>query len=140
MNRIAACLLGLVLPAAWAETAPGPSGLPVSPEIIEKATCSGCGEIRSLRRIETPLRPAPRATERKDPSGFVASIPLGNAGGKPYVGSSTREERRREGAGVTYEIVVELDDGGLTVVLQNEANDLKQGDKVRVEDGKVRLK
>ena len=78
------------------------------------------------------------AEERKSTAGFVASVPLG--GGKPTVGSSSDVRSELKPPVVTYEIVVRLDDGSFRVVTQDDAEDLREGDKVRVDRGKVVLR
>jgi hypothetical protein len=139
MKRIIACLIAAIACGVSAQTAPDPSGAAPKSEILRKQTCSGCGEVRTVRRIERQPRASTPMSEMKEPSGLVATIPLGG-GGKPTLGSSTREEKRRDPPLVTYEIVVLLDDGGIRVVMQDESDELRPGDKVRIEDNKVMLR
>jgi hypothetical protein len=75
------------------------------------------------------------AQERKSTAGFGASIPLG--GGKPTVGSASEMRDALKPAVVTYEVVVRLDNGRFQVVTQDDAENLREGDKVRVDRGKV---
>ena len=140
MKRIIACLIAAIACDVSAQAAPDPSGAAPKSEILRKQPCSGCGEVRTVRRIERQTRASTPMSEMKEPSGLVASIPLGHGGGKPTLGSSTREEKRRDPPLVTYEIVVLLDDGGIRVVMQDESDELRPGDKVRVEDNKVMLR
>jgi hypothetical protein len=99
-------------------------------------TCPECGVVRSVKRIETNQRMTPE--ERKSTAGFVASIPLG--GGKPVVGSSTDVRNELKSSLVSYEVVVRLDDGRFQVVMQEDAEGLREGDKVKVDRGKVVLR
>ncbi len=134
MKRILASSIAALSFAAGAQAPSGPVGAPPRSEVLQ--TCPDCGEIRSIRRVEREQRPSSSLPEG-EPSGLVASIPFG--GGKPTVGSSTREERRREPPLVTYEVIVRLDDGRFRLVVQDEEPvGLKMGDRVRVEENKVR--
>ncbi|MBL0143111.1 MAG: hypothetical protein IPP91_13665 [Betaproteobacteria bacterium] len=114
--------------AAFAQTRP-PSVV-FKPEV---ASCPECGVVRSVKRIETD--PRPTAQERESTAGFVASIPLG--GGTPEVGSVTDVRREQKPPIVSYEVVVRLDDGRFQLVLQDGAEDLHEGDMVKIERGKV---
>ena len=135
MNRIlAACAIAFSF-CAVAQAPPAPPGVPLQSDVLRKKECADCGEIRSIRRVERQQRP-PNATP-ESPSGLVASIPLD--GSKPIVGSSTRADRRNEPPIVTYEVIVRLDDGRIRIIVQDEEPvDLKMGDRVRIEDNKVR--
>jgi hypothetical protein len=134
MKRMLASSLAALSCAAVAQAPPGPAGAPPGAQVLP--ACSDCGEVRSIRRVERESR-TPNALPEPAPSGLVASIPLG--GGKTTVGSSTREERRRDPPLVTYEVIVRLDDGRVRIVVQDEEPvGLKRGDRVRVEDNKVR--
>ena len=135
MNRILACCISAFWCCAVAQSPPSTPGLPAQSDVLRKQPCPDCGEIRSIRRIERQQRP-PNATP-ESPSGLVASIPLD--GSKPTVGSSTRVDRKREPPLVTYEVIVMLDDGRLRILVQDEEPEGFQiGDRVRIEDNKVR--
>jgi hypothetical protein len=135
MNRspFAALVLALLSTGSAAQVTP-PS------VVIQKeqaaATCAECGVIRSVKRIESNQRLTPE--ERKSTAGYVASVPLD--GGKPVVGSATDVRRELKPATVRHEIVVRLDDGRFQVVMQDDAENLREGDKVRVDRGKVVLR
>jgi hypothetical protein len=139
MKRFIAALAAGIAASATAQT-PAPADAPVKSEVLRNQTCAECGEIRSVRRVEREARPstAVQERERREPSGLVATIPLD--GSKPRVGSSTREEKRREPPLVTYEIIVRMDDGRVRIVSQDEGEDLHLGDRVRVEENKVKLR
>jgi len=124
MSRLALLAFAALAAAAQAQT-------PVSPAA---ARCPDCGEIRSIKRVESGAKAA-EAEERKGPSGFVANIPFD--GRKPKVGSSTELSREQRPATVTYEVVVRLEDGRLRLVLQDDVGGLREGDKVKVEQGRV---
>ncbi|MGZ5037275.1 MAG: hypothetical protein ACXWGT_10955 [Usitatibacter sp.] len=134
MKRILASSFAAFSFAAAAQAPSAHAGAPPRSDVFR--TCPDCGEIRSIRRIEREQRPS-NVQPDNAPSGLVASIPFG--GGKPTVGSSTREERRREPPIVTYEVIVQLEDGRARIIVQDEEPvGLKIGDRVRVEDNKVR--
>jgi hypothetical protein len=100
------------------------------------ATCPECGVVRSVKRKEStsPIT----AEERKSTAGFVASVPLG--GGKPTMGSSSGVRNDLKPPVVTYEIVVRLDNGNFQVVTQADADNLREGDKVRIDRGRAVLR
>ena len=100
------------------------------------ASCAECGVVRSVKRVEAVPRPA--ASDSKGTPGYVASIPLG--GGKPSIGSSTDVRREQNPPAVSFEIVVRLDDGRYQLVRQDDPGGLREGDKVRIERGKVVLR
>jgi outer membrane lipoprotein SlyB len=131
-------LSALLLAASIATAATGQTP-PQAPSSVLKpkaATCAECGVVRSVKRIEAATRPT--AQERESTAGFVASVPLG--GGKSSVGSVTDVRREATPPVVSYEIVVRLDDGRFQVVTQADAGSLREGDKVRIDRGKVVLR
>jgi hypothetical protein len=137
MNRILACCITAISCCAAAQSPPAAPAVPVQSDVLRKQACADCGEIRSIRRIEREQRPQNAVPE--SPSGLVATIPLGPGGGKPTVGSSTRADRLRDPPLVTYEVIVKLDDGRFRVLIQDdEPEGLQMGDRVRIEDNKVR--
>lgn len=112
--------------------------LPVLPAAAQSptATCPGCGVVTSVKRLTIDARAT--EAERKSPAGFVANIPLG--GGQASAGSVTEVRREVKPPVVRYEIVVKLDDGRFQVVTQDEADNLRVGDKVRIDRGKVSVR
>ena len=135
MNRILASCISAFSLCAAAQAPPAPPGVPLQSDVLRKKECADCGEVRSIRRVEREQRPSANAPE--SPSGLVASIPLD--GSKPIVGSSTRADRRREPPLVTYEVIVRLDDGRIRILTQDEEPEgIQMGDRVRIEDNKVR--
>jgi hypothetical protein len=135
MNRILACCIIAFSFGAAAQAPPAPPSSPPQSDVMRKKTCAECGEVRSVRRIQRDQKPSANAPDA--PSGLVASIPFG--GGKPTVGSSTRVDRIREPPLVTYEVIVRMDDGRIRIIVQDdEPVDVKMGDRVEIEDNKVR--
>lgn len=133
MKRLLACLI-LLAPAAWAQTPPAAPPKPV--DIKAQPTCPDCGVIRSVRRVETNVKQAP--VDSTKPSGLVATIPLKGKGAQ--VGSSTDIGREHQSTAVTWEVVVRLDNGSFRLVMQPDAEGLREGDKVRIDEGKVVLR
>ena len=110
--------------------------VPATADAPAAASCPECGVVRSVKRKEStsPIT----ADERKSTAGFVASVPLG--GGKPTVGSSSDVRSELKPPVVTFEIVVRLDNGNFQVVTQSDAENLREGDKVRIDRGRVVLR
>ncbi len=135
MNRFLAVAIvpALLATGASAQTPPPASAAPGS---TVTASCEGCGVVRSVKRIEK-IQPL-TAQERKSTAGLVASVPLG--GGKPSVGSVTDVRNEEKPPTVTWEVVVLLDNGRFQLVTQDDAGGLREGDKVRVDRGKVVLR
>ena len=126
----AAVLLAALATGAAAQGTPK---IPATLDAPAAMTCAECGVVRSVKRKEStsPIT----AEERKSTAGFVASVPFG--GGKPTVGSSSDVRSELKPPVVTWEIVVRLDNGNFQVVTQSDAEDLREGDKVRIDRGKV---
>ena len=137
MKRLLAIFFAFAAAAALAQNSPGPSGLTTrQDEIRPEATCAECGVVRSVKRVES--KPRITAQDREANQGLVANIPFD--GSKPTIGSSTKLAREEKPPIVNYEIVVRLDDGRFQIVMQEEIDGLHEGDKVRVDRGKVVLR
>jgi hypothetical protein len=131
-HLIAALALVLaLLPGAAAAQAKHPDS-PVFKD-AKPATCPGCGVVRSVKRVEAPQQITAR--ERESTAGFVAQVPLG--GDKPIAGSVADKRDELKPPLVTWEVVVRLDDGRLQLVRQDDASGLREGDKVRIDRGRV---
>jgi len=138
-----ALLATQAIPAALAEA---PAGS------VFRESCPTCGVVRSVKRMEIEQRAT--AAEREAAgavagsgpigatpgAGLVATMPMGTGGAGTSVGSTTELRRDAKPATVTYEIVVRLDDGRLQLVVQDDPDGLREGDKVRIEAGKVVLR
>jgi hypothetical protein len=123
--------------AALAQAPAQGAGAPAPRDsIMVNKSCDDCGVVRSIRKVETkqPLDSADRSAT----SGLVASIPLD--GSRVQIGSSTELRNEMKPPGVTWEIVVRLDDGRLRVVLQDDPGPLRADDKVKIVEGKVQLR
>ena len=126
MRIVLAVLLGLVTSAgAQMPSAPVPA----------QAKCGECGVVRSIKAISKEEKPTPQDSTK--PSGLVATIPFGKDAGPPQLGSSTKIGRDKVKVNTRWEVVVRLDDGRFQVVMLDEEPDLREGDKVRVDDGRI---
>lgn len=95
--------------------------------------CGECGVVRSVRPIVKEAPPLP--SDASKPSGFVASVPIG--GGKAQIGGSQNIGKEAVATTTTWEVVVRLDDGRFRVLmLEDEPAELREGDKVRIDQGK----
>jgi hypothetical protein len=131
MRTVLACLCIAAAPA-WAQA---PSlAVPSSMFTRPAEPCADCGVVRSVRTVVKESKPG-GASDVK-PSGLVASIPLGAGAGKPQVSSSTRIGRDAVHEDTTYEVVVQLEDGRFRV-LTSEEHEWQEGDRVRVEGGRL---
>jgi hypothetical protein len=137
LNAIAPALAALLaaLPASTATAQDKPPDSPVF-KGAAPAACAGCGVVRSVKRLEKS--PRITAQERESSAGFVAQVPIG--GDKPVVGSATDAREQLKPPAVSYEVVVRLDDGRLQLVVQDDAANLREGDRVRIDRGKVVLR
>jgi hypothetical protein len=137
LNAIAPAFAALLaaLPASTAIAQDKPPDSPVFKRSAP-ADCAGCGVVRSIKRLEKA--PGITAQERESSAGFVAQVPIG--GDKPVVGSATDAREQLKPPAVSYEVVVRLDDGRLQLVVQDDAASLREGDKVRIDRGKVVLR
>ncbi|APV48452.1 hypothetical protein BWI17_01385 [Betaproteobacteria bacterium GR16-43] len=95
--------------------------------------------VRTIRAIKKEERPT--AADNTKPSGLVATIPFGKGAGAPTLGSSTKEGGKDSVTVFTrWEVVVRLDDGRFRVVMLDEEPELREGDKVRIDEGRVVLR
>jgi len=133
MRSALTCLLLTVLPAAWAQVSPDPQAPPPPNTTVPKGGCADCGVIRTITAV-TKKEPVPPADQAK-PSGLVATVPLG--GGKVQVGSSTKLGRDVEPTSTRYEVIVRYDDGRYTMVMLDDRGEWAEGDKVRIDKGKL---
>lgn len=132
MNRtFFAVFVAAFLPALAAAQAPTPDS-PIF-KAAPAASCAECGVVRSVKRVERSQQIT--AQERESTAGFVAQVPIG--GDKPVVGSAADTRGQLKPPVVSYEVVVRLDDGRFQLVVQDDAADLREGDKVRIERGRV---
>jgi hypothetical protein len=125
MRNALTLLLMAALPT-FAQAQAGPATVPV------QKSCADCGVVRSVRLVTKEVRPTADAAK---PSGLVASIPL-KGSEPPRLGSSARLGKDQVSVIENWEVIVRLDDGRFRVVMLDEPTDLREGDKVRIEQGR----
>jgi hypothetical protein len=125
MKTILALLLCAALPA-FAQ-APMPAPAPA-----KKPACAECGVVTSVRAV---TKQAPERGADTKPSGLVATVPFG--GGKPQVGSSTKLGREASTDTMRWEVIIRLEDGRFRVMNVDEDPEVRLGDKVRIEEGRI---
>lgn len=111
--------------------------------------CERCGTIRSIReaRVQRPVA-VPKVFQN-DPIdhgpgsevrvGAVVYLPLGQGTDKPFVGGVGTPEMRERFSEMTYEVVVQLDDGGYTLVQRADGASFRVGERVRVQGTQLEL-
>ncbi len=111
--------------------------------------CERCGTIRSIReaRVQRPVN-VPKVFQN-DPMdqgpgstvivGAVVALPLGAGSERPFVGGVGTPEMRERFTETTYEVVVQLDDGGFTMVQRADGASYRVGDRVRVQGTQIEL-
>lgn len=127
MRAVVAVLLCAALPAL--------AQAPASTPAPKSAPCADCGVVTSVRTIQ---KNAPTVTADTKPSGLVATVPFG--GGKPQIGSSTKLGREATTGTTTWEVIVRMNDGRYRVLSLGEEPEVRQGDKVRIDEGRVVLR
>ena len=68
--------------------------------------------------------------------GNTAATIAGAAGGA-YAGHEIQEHRNERGSGDQYRVTVRFDDGRQDTIVQDRSNDLRVGDRVRIDHGRV---
>ena len=68
--------------------------------------------------------------------GNTAATIAGAAGGA-YAGHEIQEHRNERGSGDQYRVTVRFDDGREDTITQDRNNDLRVGDRVRIDHGRV---
>ena len=68
--------------------------------------------------------------------GNTAATIAGAAGGA-YAGHQIQEHRNERGSGDVYRVTVRFDDGREETLSQDRSNDLRVGDRVRIDHGRV---
>lgn len=121
---------------------------------IAAGGCSDCGVVRTIREIRTERRnsrpdiyvtsPQYLDTRPNDPPriGPVISLSWGrNDQTQARIGAVGSAEMQQRFTEITYEVIVRFDDGRFGSIEQDDASDLRVGDRVMVADKKVaRLK
>ncbi len=147
-----ACLVLVLSAAAWAQTIRipdlGEPPRPVAPAPKPGEPCGKCGVIQSIKEIglgnafTVPQAYPGDSVDRgisNMPVGAVISIPFGPGSDKASVGSVGTPEMRQRLSDTQYEITIELDDGGYTMVRRPDGLAYHVGDRVRVEGTQLEL-
>ena len=104
--------------------------------------CEACGTIRSIRevRMQRPVT-VPRVFQN-DPIdhgpgsqvivGAVVALPLGGGAEKPFVGGVGTPEMRERFSETTYDVTVQFDNGGYSIVQRADGASFRVGDRVRL--------
>jgi outer membrane lipoprotein SlyB len=71
--------------------------------------------------------------------GAVVALPLGEGKDKPFVGGVGTPEMRERFTETSYQIVVQLDNGGYTSVQRADGASFRVGDRVRVQGIELEL-
>jgi outer membrane lipoprotein SlyB len=98
-----------------------------------QASCADCGTVTMVRPVTQELRPRP--IEEGEPSGFVATVPLG--GGKLTTGSSSRIGKDAPNVSTRWEVAVRMDDGRYRILTLDARPPFDRGERVRVREGKL---
>ncbi len=104
--------------------------------------CEACGTIRSIRevRVQRPVT-VPRVFQN-DPIdqglaspvivGAVVALPLGRGTEKPFVGGVGTPEMRERFSETMYDVTVQFDNGGYSMVQRADGASFRVGDRVRL--------
>jgi len=147
------CVVLALGTAAWAQNIRipdlGDPPPPIAPASKPGEPCGRCGVIRSIKEVN--LASAYNASQAyrgsavdsgigsSPPVGAVISIPFGRGADKPYVGGAGTSEMRERLSQTQYEITIQLDDGGYTIVQRPNGLAFHIGDRVRVEGTQLEL-
>jgi hypothetical protein len=142
------CLALSWLPGAVAADAPAVQ--PTPPTSIT-GTCRDCGVVRSIREIRTERNASRQDTYVSSPEylqarpfdqqPLVGPVITFSWGGKNQtqarVGAVGSPEMQQRFIDISYEITVRFDDGRYGLIEQQDPNDLRPGDRVKVVKGLV---
>ena len=111
--------------------------------------CERCGIIRSIRESQLQRRVTVPKVFQNEPMdqgpgsavivGAVIALPLGEGKEKPFVGGVGTPEMRERFTETTYEVVVQLDGGGNTMVQRADGAMFRVGDHVRLTGTQLEL-
>jgi hypothetical protein len=142
MRFVLACLMIAAAPAlaqAPATKAPAPAATSPPPAQFEmpvrnkyaapRGSCGDCAEVRSVRQVTKEVKQD--EITQGNPSGLVASIPLG--GGKAKVGSSNAHGPEAVRTSTQWEVTLRYDDGRYRLMMLDKQPEFGEGDRVRVD-------
>ena len=138
-RSIAAALLSFaVLPDAYAQPA-GTTPLPDSSVNSVVMRCRQCGIVNSIREVQQQREGTTPGLGVDSPVGLVLYIPVGPGSrqGDAFAGSVGNREWQNRISSTRYEFTVRMDDGDFRVVNKDGVSDLRVGDRVRVDGGRI---
>jgi hypothetical protein len=140
----------LSVPPPMPAEAPSSSSTPAKRPPPPKGPCSNCGVIRSIEQTETERHPrempsyigSPQYTEQRDFSKPFVGPVLGITFGKgqstqTFVGAAGSEAMRQRIMQITYAVTVSFDDGRFGLIEMQAIDDLRVGDRVRVDGSRL---
>jgi outer membrane lipoprotein SlyB len=136
---VAAALLSLAaLPEAYAQPA-GTTPLPDSSVNSVVMRCRQCGVINAIREVQQQREGTTPGLGPDSPVGLVLYIPVGPGSkqGDAFAGSVGNREWQNRINITRYEFTVRMDDGEFKVVNKDGVSDLRIGDRVRVDGGRI---
>jgi hypothetical protein len=141
--RVLLASLMIAAAPAWAQApatnAPAPAAAAPPPKFempirgryaAPRGACADCAEVRSIRQVTKELKQD--EVTQGQPSGLVASIPLGG-GGKAQVGSSTTLGQEAVRTSTQWEVTLRHEDGRYRLMMLDKQPDFAEGDRVRVD-------
>ena len=135
----AAALLSLaVLPQVYAQPA-GTIPVPAGGVNSVAMRCRQCGVVNSIREIQQQREGATPGLGPDSPVGLVLYIPVGPGSkqGDSFAGSVGNREWQNRISTTRYEFTVRMDDGDFRVVNKDGVSDLRVGDRVRIDGGRI---
>ena len=139
----------LLLGAAAIVSAQGTLDLRLPPERRSpaEASCRLCGEIRSIREVQTeapvPMAPNPARTTASNPNnwavvGAVVYMPTGPSTNNAFqMGAVGTPEMVERFGSSTYEITIRMDSGENQSVRRRDGALFRVGDRVVVSEGRL---
>lgn len=118
---------------------------PAAPVAVAKAKCGDCGVIESVRDVEKAGQGTGLGVVGGAVVGGVLGNQVGGGTGKDVMtvvgavagGVAGNQIEKKVRSTKVYEITVRMDDGDSRVVTESTAPSWRQGDKVRLIDGKI---
>ena len=114
-------------------------------KVAVAAACSNCGQVISIRRIETPgkgsgvgavaggVAGALLGHQIGGGHGRVAMTVIGGAGGA-YAGNAVEKNMNKR---ISYQVRVRMQSGKVQTIYQREIPDVQAGDPVRIKQGRL---
>jgi outer membrane lipoprotein SlyB len=121
--------------AAQSQALAQPATTPIPDSIIMR--CRDCGVINSIREVQRQREGAASNVGAGSPIGLVIYIPSGPARGDAYVGSVGSREWQNITTITSYEFTVRMDDGDFRSVQKEGVSDLRVGERVRMNGGRI---